>query len=323
MTVTTLQATRSKQADVDPNGALAHKRKAGTLTDIAEVIQESGWRGLFNGLQPSLVGTAVSQGVYFYLYSVLRQLAIARHQRRTRTSSQDMGIGPSLLVALLAGCGNVLLTNPIWSVATRMQAHRKRGDTDDAGLPPGVLTVCREIYQEGGVQAFWKGVLPSLVMVSNPSVNYMFFEYLTARLADWRRAESATGKAPRASPGDVFFLSAAAKLGATVLTYPILMVKTRLQSEGKHTTADRRYNGSVDAVTRIWQTEGLPGFYKGMRTKIVQSILAAALLMAIKEEISSASHVILAKSAAVLPAALPLAAAPTPNELISEAPADI
>ena len=35
--VTTLQATRSKRAEVDPNGALAHKRKAGTLADIAEV----------------------------------------------------------------------------------------------------------------------------------------------------------------------------------------------------------------------------------------------------------------------------------------------
>ena len=32
------------------------------------------------------------------------------------------------------------------------QAHRKQGDTDGAGLPPGVLTVCREIYQEGGLQ---------------------------------------------------------------------------------------------------------------------------------------------------------------------------
>lgn len=36
---------------------------------------------------------------------------------------QDIGIGPSLLVAFLAGCGNVLLTNPIWTVATRMQAQ--------------------------------------------------------------------------------------------------------------------------------------------------------------------------------------------------------
>ena len=53
----------------------------------AQILQESGWRGLFNGLQPSLVGTAVSQGVYFYFYSALRQLAIARHQRRTGSAS--------------------------------------------------------------------------------------------------------------------------------------------------------------------------------------------------------------------------------------------
>ena len=53
----------------------------------AQILQESGWRGLFNGLQPSLVGTAVSQGVYFYFYSALRQLAIARHQRRTLSAS--------------------------------------------------------------------------------------------------------------------------------------------------------------------------------------------------------------------------------------------
>ena len=37
-------------------------------------------------------------------------------------------------------------------VAAAAQAHRKQGDTDGAGLPPGVLTVCREIYQEGGLQ---------------------------------------------------------------------------------------------------------------------------------------------------------------------------
>ena len=53
----------------------------------AQILQESGWRGLFNGLQPSLVGTAVSQGVYFYFYSALRQLAVARHQQRTRSAS--------------------------------------------------------------------------------------------------------------------------------------------------------------------------------------------------------------------------------------------
>lgn len=38
---------------------------------------------------------------------------------------------------------------------------------------------------------------------------------------------------------------------------------------------------------------GALGFYKGMHTKIVQSILAAALLMAIKEKVTQAALLLL------------------------------
>ena len=38
---------------------------------------------------------------------------------------------------------------------------------------------------------------------------------------------------------------------------------------------------------------GFLGFYKGMRAKIVQSILAAALLMAIKEQLTTATAAVL------------------------------
>lgn len=68
-----------------------------------------------------MLGTAVSQGVYFYLYSRFRQIAVTRLQTQQNTKSEDIGVGGSLLVAALAGCGNVLLTTPIWTVATRMQ----------------------------------------------------------------------------------------------------------------------------------------------------------------------------------------------------------
>lgn len=39
-------------------------------------------------------------------------------------------------------------------------------------------------------QGFWTGVLPSLVMVSNPSVNYMLYESFRSRLEGWRRTAS-------------------------------------------------------------------------------------------------------------------------------------
>ena len=57
------------------------------------------------------------------------------------------------------------------------------------------------------LQGFWKGVLPSIVMVSNPSVNYMLYEYLRARLEDWRRVLSVDdGKFRRTSPAGALCL---------------------------------------------------------------------------------------------------------------------
>ena len=65
--------------------------------------------------------TAAAAGVYFYLYSKLRTWALEALQARGKAMTGDIGVGPSLLVAFLAGCGNVLATNPIWVVSTRMQ----------------------------------------------------------------------------------------------------------------------------------------------------------------------------------------------------------
>ena len=156
-------------------------------------------------------------------------------------------------------------------------------------------------------------------MVSNPTFNYMFFEWVSARmaLAKGRRAAAARGNgaggggggpkgsllAAAAAPvklgaGEVFLASALAKLGATLVTYPILLVKARLQSANAHTTADRRYSGTVDAIRTIYAADGVRGFFEGLSTKISQSILAAAILMMIKEEVSGATRKLLAPSPA-------------------------
>lgn len=53
--------------------------------------------------------------------------------------------------------------------------------------------------------------------------------------------------------------------------------------------------GTLDAVTKMVRFEGLGGFYKGMSTKIVQSVVAAAILFMIKEELVKAARVIVTK----------------------------
>ena len=50
----------------------------------------------------------------------------------------------------------------------------------------------------------------------------------------------------------------------------------------------------VTQVFRVSVDAGFLGFYDGMKAKIVQSVLAAALLMSIKEELTTTARLLLA-----------------------------
>ena len=54
---------------------------------LPQAVKSVGVKGLFSGLQPALLGTAVSQGVYFYFYSLLRDLAVTRKHQAAGTKA--------------------------------------------------------------------------------------------------------------------------------------------------------------------------------------------------------------------------------------------
>ncbi|XP_057974622.1 peroxisomal nicotinamide adenine dinucleotide carrier-like isoform X3 [Malania oleifera] len=228
----------------------------GTLVQILQVIRSEGWGGLYSGLKPSLLGTAVSQGVYYYFYQVFKNTAeaIAAAQRDNGHGDGTVGMFSWLFVAAIAGSLNVLLTNPIWILVTRMQTHtqaeRKIMEAKEAALreafesglidssslqeklteihtvkpsPYGMLHAANEVYNEAGINGFWKGIIPTLIMVCNPSIQFMIYESSLKHL----RAKRATNKQglKNVTALEVFLLGALAKLGATISTYPLLVVK--------------------------------------------------------------------------------------------------
>lgn len=56
-------------------------------------------------------------------------------------------------------------------------------------------------------------------------------------------------------------------------------------------------SGTLDAILKMIHYEGFYGFYKGMSTKIVQSVLAAAVLFMVKEELVRGARFLLTKKA--------------------------
>ena len=53
------------------------------------------------------------------MYSKLRTWALQALQQQGKALTGDIGVGASIMVAFLAGCGNVLATCPIWVVSTQ------------------------------------------------------------------------------------------------------------------------------------------------------------------------------------------------------------
>ena len=140
------------------------------------------------------------------------------------------------------------------------------------------------VWEENGLAGFWRGVVPSLIMVSNPALQYAFYE----TVAKWRlkRDRKTTLSAP-----EIFVFGACAKFGATMLTYPLMVVKSRLQVVSKDMADDRmRYRGTAHAVRCMAAEEGLGVFYKGIETKLTQTILAAALMFTVKEKLAESVY---------------------------------
>lgn len=120
-TIYTVQALSTNQSG-------SHAAALSTL----DIIRKYKLSGLFVGIEPNIFESAVSSGVYFYLYSKLRHFVVTNNKRLSPnpgsnggqdTKNRDIGVLASLLVAAVAGAGNQLVTMPASVVATRMQVY--------------------------------------------------------------------------------------------------------------------------------------------------------------------------------------------------------
>ena len=138
---------------------------------------------------------------------------------RSTGSKRPLTAAESILAGLIAGSATVIFTNPIWVVNTRQTARTDLDQKEDDRLNnksprrnAGFLKILLDIIRSEGIAALWSGVIPGLVLVINPIIQYTAFEQMKA-IVERRRGS-------RSTPNDAFFLGALGKLLATGITYP-------------------------------------------------------------------------------------------------------
>ena len=252
-----------------------------TSQAVLDIVKREGIRGLYGGLNSSLLGIAVTNGVYYYFYERSRGTIL-----NSREGSKALSTLESVLAGFIAGSATTIISNPIWVVQTS-QAVRVDVPSSDPTQPRqvekklGFFETIQKILDKDGVGAFWRGIGPALVLVINPVLQYTVFEQLKNMLIRRRtaslRASGAGSKVAVLSDWDFFLLGALSKLVATGSTYPYVVMKSRLQAGHAESL---KYKSSLHGLTTILKEEGFQGLYKGVGSKLTQSVLTAAILFA-------------------------------------------
>lgn len=184
-----------------------------------------------------------------------------------------------MIAGAIAGSATVLITNPIWVINTRMTARQSGSDNNSSEdlLPsnkssshprsrkPSTISTLTSLLRNEGLGALFAGVLPALVLVVNPILQYTIFEQLKDALERKRRV----------TPRDAFFLGAIGKLLATALTYPYITIKSRMHVASNQ---DGPQDSMMQGIRRVVREEGWSALYKGVCLSCPISHYAEVLL---------------------------------------------
>jgi len=290
---------------------------------------------LYRGVKPIVTTLAISNFVFFYAHECIKQMmkksSSTNSSRITLQSvssissiSSMSSVSPpslwkSLLASSLAGVINVLLTNPLWVANMRIVQGNNTNNNNNNNIniktESTLLSTLQTIVREEGVLQLWSGTLASLLLVSNPTIQ--FFTYDRLRL---HRLHLHPKSSPQSflsfllrnkgdltlSPLEAFVLGAIAKAIATVVTYPLqlaqillrlqkkkqqqrqeqVQVQVQVEVEPKEKTCTTiEYKNTADCILKLYKKGGITALYSGMNAKLLQTVLTSAFTFLTYEQI--------------------------------------
>jgi hypothetical protein len=148
------------------------------------------------------------------------------------------------------------------------------------------------IVREDGWMGLWRGLGPALILTSNPAITFGMFERVKRSWLGWKRRR---GEIEQLTAMEVFYLGLLCKTLATVVTYPYIMAKVRMQWRPADYDQNEqvRYKSAMDVLIKVLKSDGVGGVYKGLSAQISKAVLTQALLFVIKDQIVLATYVLL------------------------------
>jgi adenine nucleotide transporter 17 len=242
---------------------------------IFSIHKNEGLAALYQGWASIIFSLSATNFVYFFTFHGMRSLP------GSATASND------LLWSAVAGIITVLVTSPLWVANTRLKLgypSKQKGENKQKQYSAQTSTMqCMvDIVNNEGWKALWSGTSSSLLLVTNPTIQFVVYETL------------------KRSP---FFLfpdkqyvrpmlnGALSKVVATIATYPLQVIQTQRRagvvSENKKNGDKATSSNLLVQVSSLIQRDGFRVLFSGLESKLIQTCLNAAIMFFVYEELSN------------------------------------
>lgn len=216
----------------------------GAFHCLKTLVAKDSVRGLYRGMSSPMIGVSAINAIVFGVYGNVQ-----------RVSSNPDSYMSHFLAGSIAGFAQSIICSPMELAKTRLQVQM---DMIGAKKFSGPTQCLSYIYQCEGMRGIFRGLgATALRDVPGFSLYFVSYEYLMRLKRD---------------PGIAYTLFSGGTAGAFswVLTIPIDVVKSRLQTDGM--TGDcRKYTGMIDCFQKSYASEGTAFLTRGLSSTLLRA----------------------------------------------------
>ncbi|CCK68044.1 Rim2p KNAG_0A03630 [Huiozyma naganishii CBS 8797] len=255
----------NQQMSIVRQSMIHFKETVGILTNVYKL---EGFRSLFKGLGPNLVGVIPARSINFFTYGTTKEL----YSRSFNNGHEAPWI--HLLAAATAGITTSTATNPIWLIKTRVQLD-KAGTTRQYKNSWDCL---KSVIKTEGIYGLYRGLSASYLGSVESILQWLLYEQMrhlikqrsiekfghandglkstSDKVKEWCQRSGSAGLA---------------KFCASIITYPHEVVRTRLRQMPME-NGKLKYTGLVQSFKVILKEEGFASMYSGLTPHLMRTV---------------------------------------------------
>ncbi|EJT96599.1 mitochondrial carrier [Dacryopinax primogenitus] len=228
---------------------------------IRSIHKYEGSAALFKGLGPTLVGVVPARSINFFTYGNGKQIIA----NKFNNGIEDTWV--FLTAGALAGIVTSTATNPIWVVKTRLQLSASQSQPFTSSL-----ACIRHILAHEGIPGLYKGLSASYLGCAESTIQWTLYENFKS---------SVRGRGGATEWLGMLGAAGAAKMIASLITYPHEVVRTRLRQPIENGRV--KYRGLIQTFTVVIREEGVRSLYGGLSAHLLRVVPNAAVMYSIYE----------------------------------------